>query len=157
MVSVAAATGLTTVTLLASAAAGVLRPAGARGESLAWAGRRPAGRLALLCAVWLAGAFAQVTDQAHDVVGNEQRDCCHKPWRPRREVARRGPRLAITGPEVDDLACQAAAGALLATTGRSASSVVRTASAREAQWRDLAAALGRRQPGLATAPSVDGR
>jgi RNA polymerase sigma-70 factor, ECF subfamily len=35
-----------------------------------------------------------------------------------REVARRGPRLAITGPELDDLAYQAAADALLAITGK---------------------------------------
>jgi RNA polymerase sigma-70 factor (ECF subfamily) len=33
-------------------------------------------------------------------------------------VARRGPRLAITGPELDDLAYQAAADALLAITGK---------------------------------------
>ena len=36
----------------------------------------------------------------------------------RREVARRGPRLRITGPELDDLAYQAAADALLAITGK---------------------------------------
>jgi RNA polymerase sigma-70 factor (ECF subfamily) len=36
----------------------------------------------------------------------------------RREVARRGPRLAITGPELDDLAHQAAADALLAITSK---------------------------------------
>jgi RNA polymerase sigma-70 factor (ECF subfamily) len=36
----------------------------------------------------------------------------------RREEARRGPRLAITGPELDDLAYQAAADALLAITGK---------------------------------------
>jgi RNA polymerase sigma-70 factor, ECF subfamily len=36
----------------------------------------------------------------------------------RREVARRGGRLAITGPELDDLAYQAAADALLAITGK---------------------------------------
>jgi RNA polymerase sigma-70 factor, ECF subfamily len=36
----------------------------------------------------------------------------------RREVARRGPRLAIAGPELDDLAYQAAADALLAITGK---------------------------------------
>jgi RNA polymerase sigma-70 factor, ECF subfamily len=36
----------------------------------------------------------------------------------RREVARRAPRLAITGPELDDLAHQAAADALLAITGK---------------------------------------
>jgi RNA polymerase sigma-70 factor (ECF subfamily) len=36
----------------------------------------------------------------------------------RREVARRGPRLAITGPELEDLAHQAAADALLAITGK---------------------------------------
>jgi RNA polymerase sigma-70 factor, ECF subfamily len=36
----------------------------------------------------------------------------------RREVARRGPRLAITGPELGDLAYQAAADALLAITGK---------------------------------------
>jgi RNA polymerase sigma-70 factor, ECF subfamily len=36
----------------------------------------------------------------------------------RREVARRGPRLTITGPELDDLAYQAAADALLAITGK---------------------------------------
>jgi RNA polymerase sigma-70 factor, ECF subfamily len=36
----------------------------------------------------------------------------------RREVARRGPRLAITGPELDDVAYQAAADALLAITGK---------------------------------------
>jgi RNA polymerase sigma-70 factor, ECF subfamily len=36
----------------------------------------------------------------------------------RREVARRGPRLAITGPELNDLAYQAAADALLAITGK---------------------------------------
>jgi RNA polymerase sigma-70 factor, ECF subfamily len=36
----------------------------------------------------------------------------------RREVARRAPRLAITGPELDDLAYQAAADALLAITGK---------------------------------------
>ncbi len=36
----------------------------------------------------------------------------------RREVARRGPRLAITGPELDDLAYQAAADALLAITAK---------------------------------------
>jgi RNA polymerase sigma-70 factor, ECF subfamily len=36
----------------------------------------------------------------------------------RREVARRGQRLAITGPELDDLAYRAAADALLAITGK---------------------------------------
>jgi RNA polymerase sigma-70 factor, ECF subfamily len=36
----------------------------------------------------------------------------------RREAARRGPRLAITGPELDDLAYQAAADALVAITGK---------------------------------------
>jgi RNA polymerase sigma-70 factor, ECF subfamily len=36
----------------------------------------------------------------------------------RGEAARRGPRLAITGPELDDLAYQAAADALLAITGK---------------------------------------
>src|SRR6266851_9038817 len=36
----------------------------------------------------------------------------------RGEVARRGPRLRITGPELDDLAYQAAADALLAITGK---------------------------------------
>src|SRR5689334_25444785 len=36
----------------------------------------------------------------------------------RREVARRGPRLAITGPELDDLAHQAAADALVAITAK---------------------------------------
>jgi RNA polymerase sigma-70 factor (ECF subfamily) len=36
----------------------------------------------------------------------------------RREVARRRPRLAITGPELEDLAYQAAADALLAITGK---------------------------------------
>jgi RNA polymerase sigma-70 factor, ECF subfamily len=36
----------------------------------------------------------------------------------RKEVARRGPRLAITGPELEDLAYQAAADALLAITGK---------------------------------------
>jgi RNA polymerase sigma-70 factor (ECF subfamily) len=36
----------------------------------------------------------------------------------RGEVRRRGPRLRITGPELDDLACQAAADALLAITGK---------------------------------------
>jgi len=36
----------------------------------------------------------------------------------RREVARRSPRLAIAGPELDDLAYQAAADALLAITGK---------------------------------------
>jgi RNA polymerase sigma-70 factor (ECF subfamily) len=36
----------------------------------------------------------------------------------RRELARRGPRLAVTGPELDDLAYQAAADALLAITGK---------------------------------------
>jgi RNA polymerase sigma-70 factor (ECF subfamily) len=36
----------------------------------------------------------------------------------RAEVARRAPRLAITGPELDDLAYQAAADALLAITGK---------------------------------------
>jgi RNA polymerase sigma-70 factor (ECF subfamily) len=36
----------------------------------------------------------------------------------RREAARRGPRLAITGPELDDLAYQAAADALLAITAK---------------------------------------
>ena len=36
----------------------------------------------------------------------------------RREVARRGPRLAVTGPELDDLAYQAAADALLAITAK---------------------------------------
>jgi RNA polymerase sigma-70 factor, ECF subfamily len=36
----------------------------------------------------------------------------------RGEAARRGPRLAITGPEVDDLAYQAAADALVAITGK---------------------------------------
>ena len=34
------------------------------------------------------------------------------------EAARRGPRLRITGPELDDLAYQAAADALLAITGK---------------------------------------
>ena len=36
----------------------------------------------------------------------------------RGEAARRGPRLRITGPELDDLACQAAADALMAVTGK---------------------------------------
>src|SRR5690242_8456281 len=36
----------------------------------------------------------------------------------RGEVARRGPRLGITGPELEDLAYQAAADALLAITGK---------------------------------------
>jgi len=36
----------------------------------------------------------------------------------RGEAARRGPRLAITGPELDDLAFQAAADALVAITGK---------------------------------------
>jgi RNA polymerase sigma-70 factor (ECF subfamily) len=36
----------------------------------------------------------------------------------RRELARRGPRLAVTGPELDDLAYQAAGDALLAITGK---------------------------------------
>src|SRR6266436_6180475 len=36
----------------------------------------------------------------------------------RGEVRRRGPRLRITGPELDDLAYQAAADALLAITGK---------------------------------------
>ena len=36
----------------------------------------------------------------------------------RAEVARRGPRVRITGPELDDLACQAAADALMAVTGK---------------------------------------
>src|ERR1700746_3024029 len=36
----------------------------------------------------------------------------------RGEVARRGPRVRITGPELDDLACQAAADALMAVTGK---------------------------------------
>ena len=36
----------------------------------------------------------------------------------RGEVQRRGPRLRITGPELDDLACQAAADALLAILGK---------------------------------------
>ena len=36
----------------------------------------------------------------------------------RAEVRRRGPRLRITGPELDDLAYQAAADALLAITGK---------------------------------------
>jgi RNA polymerase sigma-70 factor, ECF subfamily len=36
----------------------------------------------------------------------------------RREAARRGPRLAISGPELDDLAHQAAADALLAVTAK---------------------------------------
>jgi RNA polymerase sigma-70 factor (ECF subfamily) len=36
----------------------------------------------------------------------------------RAETSRRGPRLAITGPELDDLACQAADDALLAITGK---------------------------------------
>src|SRR2546430_1137375 len=36
----------------------------------------------------------------------------------RAEVARRGPRVRITGPELDDLACQAAADALMAITGK---------------------------------------
>jgi RNA polymerase sigma-70 factor, ECF subfamily len=36
----------------------------------------------------------------------------------RGEVARRGPRLQITGPELDDLAYQAAADALVAITGK---------------------------------------
>ena len=36
----------------------------------------------------------------------------------RGEVQRRGPRLQITGPELDDLACQAAADALLAILGK---------------------------------------
>jgi RNA polymerase sigma-70 factor (ECF subfamily) len=34
------------------------------------------------------------------------------------ECRRRGPRLRITGPELDDLACQAAADALMAITGK---------------------------------------
>ncbi len=36
----------------------------------------------------------------------------------RSEVARRGPRLRVSGPELDDLAYQAAADALLAITGK---------------------------------------
>src|SRR6478752_6464366 len=36
----------------------------------------------------------------------------------RAEAARRGPRVRITGPELDDLACQAAADALIAITGK---------------------------------------
>jgi len=36
----------------------------------------------------------------------------------RREVARRGPRLRVTGPELEDLAYQAAADALIAITGK---------------------------------------
>src|SRR5215470_11576654 len=36
----------------------------------------------------------------------------------RGEVARRGPRLRLTGPELDDLAYQAAADALVAITGK---------------------------------------
>jgi RNA polymerase sigma-70 factor (ECF subfamily) len=36
----------------------------------------------------------------------------------RGEVQRRGPRLQITGPDLDDLACQAAAGAMLAIIGK---------------------------------------
>src|SRR6201995_253319 len=36
----------------------------------------------------------------------------------RAEVARRGPRVRITGPELDDLACQAAADALMAIIGK---------------------------------------
>jgi RNA polymerase sigma-70 factor (ECF subfamily) len=36
----------------------------------------------------------------------------------RREVQRRGPRLQISGPELEDLACQAAADALLAIIGK---------------------------------------
>jgi RNA polymerase sigma-70 factor (ECF subfamily) len=36
----------------------------------------------------------------------------------RREVARRGPRVAIAGPELEDLAYQAAADALVAITGK---------------------------------------
>ena len=36
----------------------------------------------------------------------------------RAETSRRGPQLAITGPELDDLACQAADDALLAITGK---------------------------------------
>src|SRR5258708_23938818 len=36
----------------------------------------------------------------------------------RGEAARRGPRLRISGPELDDLACQAASDALLAITGK---------------------------------------
>src|SRR5215467_963863 len=36
----------------------------------------------------------------------------------RGEVARRGPRLQLTGPELDDLAYQAAADALVAITGK---------------------------------------
>src|ERR1700755_3711429 len=36
----------------------------------------------------------------------------------RAEVARRGPRVRITGPELDDLASQAAADALMAITGK---------------------------------------
>ena len=40
--------------------------------------------------------------------------CCG----PRGEVARRGPRLQLTGPELDDLAYQAAADALVAITSK---------------------------------------
>jgi len=36
----------------------------------------------------------------------------------RREVTRRGPRLRVTGPELEDLAYQAAADALIAITGK---------------------------------------
>src|SRR5579859_5191582 len=35
-----------------------------------------------------------------------------------REARRRGPRLLIAGPELEDLACQAAADALMAITGK---------------------------------------
>jgi hypothetical protein len=48
----------------------------------------------------------------------------------RGEVARRGPRLRISGPELDDLACQAAADALLAFPASSASSGARAGSRR---------------------------
>ena len=46
----------------------------------------------------------------------------------RGEVARRGPRLQLTGPELDDLAYQAAADALVAIPASSASSEVRAGS-----------------------------
>ena len=73
----------------------------------------------------------------------------------RAEVARRGPRVRITGPELDDLACQAAADALMAITGKLAQF---RGESRFTTWAykfvvfDVSAKVGRhfwRNPGVA--------
>ena len=67
----------------------------------------------------------------------------------RREVARRGPRLAITGPELDDVAYQAAADALLAITGKVGQF---RGEGRFMTWAHPAVPLGARTMGAVAVP-----